>query len=256
MKIHHFTLLALMLTGTLIAGCRKNDLAPVPEEHDELLKLAYAPGDLFPEGFYQEEDKTGSTYYVNTISVTPQQERKQEWIELHTSDEGQARAWIELTRQNSSGRTVPQGSSQTPKYFEYPAAMDSGHIIRFRVHNSSYFEPILDKFHPDETIGRYNGVMDMPSVAELIQYLWVNDNMSLGWQQAGSRVLEAEGTAGNDTYTYRIRSLSITYGDWGLYDVIYVHDHYFSLDTVTGMLSHEKTVKIAEIPGRYNEGGL
>ena len=242
--------------GLLIAGCKKKDLAPTPEEHEEFLRLAYAADDLFPEGFYREEDQASATYYVNTVSVTPP-DRGNEWIELHTDDEHQALTWVELTRANSSGQTVPQGSSQTVKYFEYPAMMASGYIIRFRVHKSSYFEPILDKSNRDKTIGRYNGVMDMASVAELIQYLWVNYNMSLGgYQIGGNRVLEAEGTEDETMYSYRIRLLSITYGDWGLHDVIYVNDYYFGLSKATGILRHEETVEIAEIRGHYNEGGL
>ncbi|WP_353127250.1 hypothetical protein [Parapedobacter pyrenivorans] len=154
------------------------------------------------------------------------------------------------------GADSSAGLIATAKYFEYPAMMASGHIIRFRAHKSSYFEPLLDKFNSDKTIGRYNGTMDMPSVAEFIQYLWVNYNMSLGGYHAGNRVLETEGTADDTAYTYRIRSLSITYGDWGLYDAIYVNDHYFSLSKETGILRHEKTVTIAEIRGHYNGGGL
>lgn len=243
--------------GLLIAGCKKKDLAPTPEEHEEFLRLAYAADDLFPEGFYREEDQASATYYVNTVSVTPPPDRGNEWIELHTDDEHQALTWVELTRANSSGQTVPQGSSQTVKYFEYPAMMASGYIIRFRVHKSSYFEPILDKSNRDKTIGRYNGVMDMASVAELIQYLWVNYNMSVGgYQTGGNRVLEAEGTEDETMYLYRIRLLSITYGDWGLHDVIYVNDYYFGLSKATGILRHEETVEIAEIRGHYNEGGL
>ncbi len=255
MKFHRYILLPAVLTILLIAGCKKNDLVPTPERHEEFLKLAYATEDFFPEGFYQEE-QTGSTYYVNTVSITPQLERKQEWVELHTDDEQQAEEWVELSREHSSSQPVPQGSSQTAKYFEYPAVMDSGHVIRYRVHKSSYFEPLLDKFKHNEIIGHYHGVMDMPSVAELIQYLWVNDNMNMGGHIAGNRVLETEGSVGDTAYTYRIRSLSITYGDWGLHDVIYVRDHYLNLSKETGILRHEKTVDIAEIRGNYNEGGL
>lgn len=254
MRFYHDILLPVLMAGLLFAGCKKTDL--IPEVHEEFLRLAYETGDAFPEGFYEEEDQTSSTYYVNTISIMPPLERENEWIELHTDDEHQALAWVELSRENSSGHTVPQGSSQTAKYFEYPAMMDSGHIIRFRAHKSGYFEPLLDKLNRDETIGRYNGVMDMPSVAELIQYLWANYNMSMGGYQTGNRVLETEGAADDTAYTYRIRSLSISYGDWGLHDVIYVNDHYFSLSKQTGILRHEKNVNIAEIRGRYNKGGL
>ncbi len=253
MRFDHYILLPVLLAGLLIAGCKKKDLAPIPEEHEEFMRLAYETNESFPEGFYEEE-QTGSTYYVNTVSIKPPPERKNEWIELHTDDEQQAQTWVELSRANSSGQTVPQGSSQTAKYFEYPATMDSGHIIRFRVHKSGYFEPLLDKLNRDETIGRYNGVMDMPSVAELIQYLWVNYNM--GGSLTGNRVLETEGSVDDTAFSYRIRSLSITYGDWGLHDVIYVNDYYFGLSKATGILRHEKTVEIAEIRGRYNGGGL
>ncbi|WP_188746572.1 hypothetical protein [Parapedobacter defluvii] len=257
MKFHPYTLSPILMACLLIAGCKKKDLIPVPKEHNEFLRLAYETDHIFPEGFYQEADPTSSTYYVNTVSIKPQPERKHEWIELHTDDERQALTWVELSRENSSGQTVPQGSSQTAKYFEYPARTESGHIIRFRVHKSSYFEPTLDKFNPDHTIGRYKGVMDMPAVAELIQYLWVNYNMNLGgYQIAGNRVLETEGSVNDTTYTCRIRSLSITYGDWGLHDVIYVNDHYFSLSKATGILQYEKNVEIAEIRGNYNGGGL
>lgn len=255
---HDIRLLAVLTTGLLIAGCEKKDLAPNPEEHEEFLRLAYAADeDVFPRGFYSEEDQTSTTYYVNTISIAPPPDRGNEWIELHTDDEHQAQTWVELTRTNSSAQTVQQGSSQTAKYFEYPALMTNGHMIRFRVHKSTYFEPLLDKFNGDKTIGRYNGVMDMASVAELIQYLWVNYNMNLGgYQIGGNRVLETEGAEDETTYSYRIRLLSITYGDWGLHDVIYVNDHYFSLSKATGILRHDKTVEVAKIRGHYNEGGL
>jgi hypothetical protein len=131
-------------------------------------------------------------------------------------------------------------------------------VLLSRVHKSDYFIPLYDKFNfcysfdrfvENKTIGTYNGAMLSSKIQEFIEYLWDNGLFGIP-----DKVVESKISEKGNKYEHYIQSLQITYGDFGLYDMIYVYDNKFELDKDSKVLTLVERKVIKEIQGNYHEG--
>jgi len=237
------SLLPLILFLLVLAGCdkvRDKDIRTPEDEH--ILDLAYAKDYSYPEGFYHEINYTGSPYYENTVSIMPINERQDIWIELNTDDKNEARIWSDESNEYSSVNREIIEDRESDKYFEFTRKniQYSNDILLSRVHKSSYFQPVKNKFFTSDTlIGKYNGELNLTSVKELVEYLWSCGTIGVSY----SKVLESEIKEYNDHFEYYIQSIVIVYGDFGIRDEIIVHDNFVTLNKS----DRELTIKTNEV---------
>ena len=226
-------LIALFL---LMTGCSKPKVNQpggtnrTPEEN-QIVQLAYNINYFYPNGFY----KNDSGYYENTVSVTPLSQRKDIWIELSTNDRNQALAWSDSSDKYSSVHRAIISESETEKYFEFKrqSTTNASDIILSRIHKTSYFLPLLEKFRKPDTIGVYNGQLDMSKTKEFIEYLWSCGSLGI----YDSKVIESQINEYNDYFEQYIKSFMVVYGDTGLKDYIFVYDNYFKFDKSNRILT-------------------
>jgi len=87
---------------------------------EELLELAYDKTYSYPNEFYKDPASSkGNIYYVNTVSISPINQRDSKWIELSTNDKNEASMWVNLTINNSSVSYLFISENETDKYFEF-----------------------------------------------------------------------------------------------------------------------------------------
>lgn len=239
----------LLFIGLLIiftASCEKDKVIRTPEE-DHILELAYSKDYSYPVGFYHEINDTGSPYYENTVSIKPVNERQDIWIELNTNDKNEAKLWSNKSNEYSSVNREIIAENETDKFFEFKRknTQYSTDIILSRVHKSSYFQPVLNRFSISDTmIGIYNGALNLTSVKELVEYLWSCGTMDASY----SEVLESEIKEFNEYFEYYIQSILFVYGDFGIHDEIIVYDNFATLNKSNRELTI-KTNKIKTIQG-------
>jgi hypothetical protein len=239
----------LLFIGLLIiftASCEKDKVIRTPEE-DHILELAYSKDYSYPIGFYHEINVTGSPYYENTVSIKPVNERQDIWIELNTNVKNEAKLWSDKSNEFSSVNREIIAETETGKFFEFKRknTQYSTDIILSRVHKSSYFQPVLNRFSISDTIiGIYNGTLNLISVKELVEYLWSCGTMDASY----SKVLESEIKEFNEYFEYYILSILIVYGDFGIHDEIIVYENFITLNKSNGELTI-KTNKIKTIQG-------
>ena len=238
-------LLAIIVAFVTIS-CDKDKIIRTPEE-DHILELAYSDNYFYPEGFHHEVFDVGSAYYVNTLSITPISEREHVWIELNTNDKDEARLWSDKTNEHSSVNREVVYENETDKYFEFKRINPNNarDISYSRVHKTSYFQPVLNKFSVSDTlIGKLNGELNLSSVKELVEYLWDCGTLGINF----SKVLESEIKEFNEYFEYNIQSILIVYGDFGIHDEIIVFDNFITLDKSSRELII-KTDKVKSIQG-------
>jgi hypothetical protein len=225
-------LIILLSFFQFIVSCNKENNIQVNSnrtaDENQILELAYNSNYLYPTGFYQDTILNGSTYYENTVSVKPVNERKNIWIELSTNDRGEAISWSDSSNNYSSEHSVIISERETEKYFEFKrqSLTSSNYILFSRIHKSSYFIPQLDRFKKPDTIGVFNGQMVEKKVKDFIEYLWGCGSLGI----SNSKVIESQITEYNNYFGQYIKSIVIVYGDTGLTDSIYVNNNYFKLD--------------------------
>ncbi len=237
-----------MLFLLVISGCDKDKdkVIRTPEE-EHILEAAYSENYSYPVGFYHEVNDTGSIYYVNTVSIKPANERQDVWIELNTNYKNEARTWSDETNEYSSVNREIISESETEKYFEFKRenieyAKD---IVFTRVHKTSYFQPVKNKFSAsDTTVGKYNGDLNLTRVKELIEYLWSSGTIDVDY----SKVIESEIKEYDKYFEYYIQSILIIYGDFGIHDEIIVYDNFATLNKSDRELKI-KTNKVKTIQG-------
>lgn len=233
----------------VLVGCEKENQNAF--DSDEMyLELAYSQDYLYPEGFYFEKDLNGSVYYENTVSIKPENERENIWLELNTSQKSQAKMWSDLSNDYSSVNRLISGENETEKYFEFKRVNveNDNDVILSRVHKTSYFISLHDRFKELDTIGTYKSESNSESIKELIEYLW-----SCGTLGIYDKVIKSEIEGTETEFEHFIQSLSISYGDWGLYDMISIYDYRFRINKTEGLIN-VKIQKIKEIQGKFNEG--
>ena len=222
-------------------GCDKDKIPRTPEE-EHILDLAYSKDYSYPEGFYHEVNDMGSPYYENTVSIKPINDRQDIWIELNTDDKNEARIWSDESNEYSSVNREIIGDRESDKFFEFTRKniQYSNDILLSRVHKSSYFQPVKNKFFTSDTlIGKYNGESNLTSVKELVEYLWSCGTIGVSY----SKVLESEIKEYNDYFEYYIQSIVIVYGDFGIRDEIIVYDNFVTLNKS----ERELTIKTDEV---------
>jgi hypothetical protein len=166
---------------------------------------------------------------------------------LNTNDKNVAKLWSDKSNEYSSVNREIVVENETDKFFEFKRknTQYSNDIILSRVHKSSYFQPVLNRFSISDTIiGIYNGMLNLTSVKELVEYLWSCGTMAVSY----SKVLESEIKELNDYFEYHIQSILIVYGDFGIRDEIIVYDNYVTLNKSNRELTI-KTNKIKTIQG-------
>jgi hypothetical protein len=220
----------------LITGCSKQTVnQPIgtnrTAEENKIVQLAYNINYQYPNGFY----KNDSGYYENTVSVTPLSDRKNIWIELSTNNRNQALAWSDSSDEYSSVHRVIISESETERYFEFKRQSTSNinDIIFSRIHKTSYFLPLLDRFKMLDTIGIYNGQLDTSKAKEFVEYLWSCGSLGI----YSFKVIESQINEYNDYFQQYIKSFKVVYGDIGLRDSIFVYDSYFKLDKSSRILT-------------------
>lgn len=220
----------------LITSCSKQKVnQPIGSnrtaEENQIVQLAYNINYLYPNGFY----KNDSGYYENTVSVTPLSLRKDIWIELSTNDKNQALAWSDSSDEYSSVHRAIISESETEKYFEFKrqSTTNINDVILSRIHKTSYFLPLLDKFKMPDTVGTYNGQLDTSKAKEFVEYLWSCGSLGI----YNSKVIESQITEYNDYFQQYIKSFKVVYGDIGIKDSIFVYDNYFKLDKSSRILT-------------------
>jgi len=237
-------LLIAMFSGIMLIGCEiKKDYY---DTSNPILNLAYSEDYYYPDDFYYETIDSGSTYYVNTISVKPLDERDHIRIDLCTNDIDEARYWVEASISNSSVNRILVSERQTDKYFEFKSVnpLNKNDIILFRVHKNSYFIPLMDKFKIIDTIGQIPGSASQTvNVKQLIEYLW-----STGVLGYPTKVYEANFQDTTLGFKYKIKSISIVYGDFNLYDIISLHENTFIINSQNGIITWDRQL-LEEING-------
>lgn len=229
-------------------SCHK-DKSILTDEEKHILELAYSTNYKYPTEFYDETSDTIGIYYVNTLSITPVAKREHIRIDLHTNDISIAKIWSDKTSENSSVQTEIISQRQTEKFFEFKRKniLNGNDIMLSRVHKTSYFRPVLDKFNKRDSIGFFNGTMDLERIKDLVEYLWINNSTGVYY----TKVLESKTTEFQNHFEHYIKSITFVGGDRGINDMIHVYDNFFTinkLDRKVKLISKETKL----IQGREN----
>ncbi len=241
-------IILILVLGLIFQCCDKNKIIRTDYE-SFIIDIAYDKDYQYPTDFYHESIANGFTYYENTVSTTPRINDDHIWIELATNDREQAFNWSELSNEFSSVNRKIVSERETEKYFEFSRQnIDfENDLMLSRIHKLKYFEPKLDKFLEQDTIGIYNGELSLASVKELIEYLWSCGSMAI----YNSKVIESKITEYHDYYEQYIQSISIVYGDFSIKDIIYVYDNYLRINKSDRTLILE-TNEVKTIEGNDN----
>jgi len=240
-----------ILLPFFLLSCEKKELEEKLSD-DELLELAYDSNFFYPDGFYKDPALPEySIYYVNTVSISPINQRDTKWIELSTNDKNEALKWVNLSMTNSNDRIsyTPIEENETDKYFEFKSiqSYDGGlypHTILFRVHKTSYYHSIFDRWQPwnhiNETkYGNYNAEIEEKKVKECIEYLWVQNTFA----NLNQKVLISTIKKTNDYFEVYMVSLSMIYGDWDMRDVLQVYDNYIRFNKNSRLILFRQSLR-------------
>jgi Mg2+ and Co2+ transporter CorA len=231
---------------TLVTWSCENKDNPFPNltmGEREIVEKAYSENYTYPEGFNFQQDHDGAIYYENTVSIRTSETS---WIELNSNDKQQAKEWSEISSSTSAYYRDLVEERVTEKYFEFKRAysVNPNDVILSRVHKSAYFIPSYDKFRPTQVIGTLKvDPIDKQKTKDFIEYMWTS-------QMIGhtGKVLEYSVTDYSDKVQYNLISVHVTYGDFGLCDIIEVKNFDFFIDKQSGTVSFESN-KIKEIKG-------
>ena len=213
---------------------------------EELLTIAYDRDFFYPDGFYKDPAlPENNVYYVNTVSISPVNQRDAKSIELSTNDKNEALMWVNLTISNSSVSYLFVEENETEKYFEFQCKESTdSYTVLFRVHKTSYYRSIFDRFAPwnldNETeFGYYDAEIEELKVKECIEYLWLTGTFYTSTQ----KVIHSEIKETKDYFEVYIYSLSIVYGDWGIHDAVMVYDNYIRLNKNNRLITFEQSLQ-------------
>ena len=241
---HH--MLFTVALAALIGGACFEPISPTlrPTEID-IIELAYSDY-KYPEGFYTEELNGTSFYYMNTLSITPPGEREYIRIDLSTDDRDTAFYWSILTW--AGGEISIDGDSareyvseaETEKYFEFRWVKENNpdYIRRYRAHKSSYLDASMyDQFNPGPVLGKYRQrPFELERVQELIEYM----KFIQIYQTRGFKVLESSCLEFPKEYVCTIVELQMSWGDYGLNDLIAVLNKIYTVDKATGDITERE----------------
>ena len=220
---------------------------PEKSDDEKLFDLYYS-SPYYPDDFYIDPASPETGYYINTVSISPINQRDTRWIELSTNDKNEALKWLNLTFINSSSRISYSiiEESETEKYFEFKCEEITDNtnysIGLFRVHKASYYRSVIDKFSPwnDETeYGYYNSEITESKVKECIEYLWTLHTFST----LGEKVLSSEIKETEDYFEVYINSLRLNGGDWGVPNRLSVYDHYIRFNKNSRLITYQQSLQ-------------
>ena len=258
-KIFKHSVIFLILAGFF--SCDNQFFAEPKDEGEEYLSLAYDGTYSYPKEFYEDPaSPDDNVYYINTVSISPINQRDSEWIELSANNKNEALAWLNLTISNSSDRIkfLLIKENETEKYFEFEGKQITDDIyecpLLFRVHKTNYYHSIFDRSAPwnheyETGYGHYNAEIEKSKVKECIEYLWVINTFA----NYGQKVLSSEIKETKEYFEVNICSLSITYGDWGLHDVVSVYDNYIRFNKSSRLITFQQSLR-KQISGTYRPG--
>jgi len=237
--------LFLTLLAVITWSCENNDnpFLNLTTEEREIVEKAYSKTYMYPTGFNFQQNLDGSLYYENTISIRTSQIS---CIELNTNDKQQAKEWSEISSSTSAYYRDLVAERETDKYFEFKRvySVNTKDVILSRVHKSSYFIPTFDKFNPNEMIGTLKiNPINEETTKDFIEYMWTS--YMIGYTE---KILEYNITDYFDKVRYNLKSVNVTYGDFGLCDIIEVKDFDFFVDKQSGTVTFTSS-KIKEIKG-------
>lgn len=238
----------LLVIGFLVfISCDKEETID-SEINNKYLELAYDRSYQYPDGFYFEKNLTANTYYENSVSIIPTDERENIWIELDTEDKTQAKTWSDISNEYSSVDRELVLETKTDKYYEFTRVniQNENDTLLSRVHRSDYFISLYNRFTEIDTIGVFKGELTSNNVKELIEYLWSCGTLSIYDKVVSSSITDKE-----EKFVQEIQSLNTVYGDFGIHDMIYVYDNEITLDKETRLLTIKREL-ITEIEGNYN----
>jgi hypothetical protein len=245
-------ILSIFAIFALLAGCDNNDVQKkVLTEDEQILAKAYSPTYMYPPGFNYEKNLEGPTVYENTVSVEKSQAT---WVELSTTDRQQAKYWSEISSNSDAYYRNVASIIETEKFFEFRRVFSNkpNDIILSRVHKSSYFIPVYDKFKQLSKVGTMKiSPINTITVKDFVEYAWTNNLIGYA-----DKVLDYSITEDSDKIHYNLKSMRITPGDWGLYATIKVTDFDFFVDKKSGEVSFESKL-VKEVQGyRNNTSGI
>lgn len=215
----------------------------------ELLQAVYTAY-RYPIDFYRE-DLAGSIYYVNTVSVTPLEDRTGPSEPLCSDDYTVASNWAELSNEHSSVRRNRINERETEKYFEFEMKnASSDHILLLRVSKCDYFVANRGRFWDENqdigTLAREPRTPD--SLQELAEYLWFTSH----YNQGGASALSSFSVPASEGQLIHVLfDIETSFGDYGLHDRITLREHVFSLSLDNGIVHHEGA-DVRTINGQYN----
>ena len=234
-----------VLLPFFLLGCEKTESEEKLYDK-ELLELAYDNNFFYPDDFYKDSaSPEHNSYYVNTVSISPINQRGPKWIELSTNDRSEASIWVNLTLANSSVSHSLIEENESEKYFEFKCIeAPHSYITLFRVHKTSYYHSIFDRWQPwnhiNETkYGNYNAEIEKGKIKECIEYLWVHNTFA----NHGQKVLSSTIEETNDYFEVYIVSLSMTYGDWDMRHFLSVYDNYILFDKNSRLVSFRQSLR-------------
>lgn len=237
--------LFLILATLLIIGCDSEEdlIINLSTEDKLIIEKAYSATYMYPDGFNYDTNIAGSPYYENTVSIRASQDS---WIELSTNDKQQAKDWSEISSSTSDYYRDVVAERETDKYFEFKRVRSSnpGDIILSRVHKSSYFIPTYDRFNQTNKIGVLMvTLINKEAATHFIEYMWANYLIG-----SGGKILENTIVEYHNRIRYNLKSVYVTYGDFGICDVIAVNNFDFYIDKESGVVTFE-TSKVKELQG-------
>lgn len=256
----------ILVSMAFLASCDTDDRESrtrIPDDPEELAvwNAVYDDGYKYPEGFYTEpRESTTSIQYLGREAAV---DGKSVYLQYSTDNRNEAREIVVEALADHSRPPTLTGESETERYFEFVSISETEyvtHTVLWRIHKASYYRPVdmmLSSFlsgvlapqsYEPYTMGIYGGELSTEAVRELIESLWYFKTHRMG----GDKVLATEFGKNGDRFVYTIKSTSVTYGDWGLYDEISVVESTFELDTGTRELRSTGCTLLKAIQGRYN----
>lgn len=227
---------------------------------------------IHPDGFYSQNpmpyptvyDGTyEATYYEYTSRIPEKRGSGFKGGKVCTNDINKAILWSQISKFYGGGDVLD--TSETEKYFELRIRWrpNPESITRYRVHKCSYVD--FSNYDGDKFLYRHgtntlsNDTMgififkpsNLESVKELIEYLWYINN----WNLEGRKVVKSSIRDIGKFFQYTIYETSITFGDWGMHDVIYLNRKDIFINKKNGLMIGYKYF-IKELYGNYLENPI
>jgi transposase len=231
-----------------VAGSEQFD--PHALSDAQLRAIAYAARPQLPPGFYREDRRRASAYYVTVWRDGCQ------WCEPCTDDHGQALAWSEASNRLNSDPGPVVAQRQTERFFEFRRSRRSNpeYFLLERVHKCSYLDRSgyagITVYRPgvESALGTF-GMRPVTALRaqELAEYLWYIDLQIL----AGTKVLAIKTHDRGPYFETVITVLQLGRADWGLADGISLADYIYTVGKADGAVLF-RMLPLRQVAGNLN----